>query len=216
MKFALERLTQPDIEPITLAEMKVSLRAFTQVTALDNDITSLIQGAREWVEDFTGRALIDQVWRLSLGDEVFPFGFTDENRVTPIYYGEWFPNNDGILLRKSPVIEITSFVTVGNDGAETEVDASSYELREPASKWPRLVGLNGGTWSGTRRVTFRAGFVNRLGSPTEGVERIPARFIHAMKLWVEAHYDRDEKMMEKLVEAAERLITPEVCELRIA
>lgn len=217
MRFALERVTSPDIECITLAQMKTHLREFSSVTDLDADITALIQGAREWVEDFTGRALIDQTWRLSLGEDLWPpHGFTDSNRATPIYYGEWFPNNDGIMLRKSPALAITSFATVGADGLETAVSASNYEIREANSKWPRLVGLNGGSWSGPLRVTFRAGYANRLGSPTEGVEKVPVRFIQAMKLWAEAHYNRDEKMMEKLVDAAERLITPERCELGIA
>lgn len=215
MKFALERVTQPAIEPITLAQMKTHLREFSSVTALDDDITALIQGAREWVEDFTGRALIDQTWRLSLGDEL-PYGFTDSNRVTPINYGEWFPNGDGIPLRKSPALAITSFATVGSDGVETVVSAASYEIREPNSKWPRLVGISGASWSGPLRITFRAGFANRLGSPTEGVEKIPARYIQAMKLWAEAHYNRDEKTMELLLDVAERLIKPERCELGMA
>lgn len=216
MRFALERVTEPEIEPITLAEMKVSLRAFTQVTALDSDITSLIQGAREWVEGFTGRALIDQKWRLSIGDDVWPFGITDTNTVTGINYGTWTPRADGILLRKSPAIAITSFATVNADGTETVVDPLTYEIRDAGSKWPRLVGLNGGTWSGEQRITFRAGFANRLGSPVEGAEKVPKRFIQAMKLWVEAHYDRDKDAMTLLLETAEKLITPERAELGLA
>lgn len=216
MRFLLERVTQPDIEPITLAQMKVSLRAFTQVTALDDDITALIQGAREWVEDFTGRALIDQKWRLTIAEEDWIQGYTDSNTVTPIYYGTWFPNAAGIFLRKSPVIEITSFATVDAAGVETVIATSAYEVREAASKWPRLVAVNGGPWSGPMRITFRAGFANRLGSPVEGVEKVPVRFKQAMKLWVEAHYDRDKDTMKLLLETAEKLITPERAELGLA
>ena len=34
---------------------------------------------------------------------------------------------------------------------------------------------------------------------------VPERFKQAMKLWVEAHYDRDEKMMQQLLDAAENI-----------
>lgn len=216
MKFLLERVTHPATEPITLAAMKTHLREFSSVTARDADITALVQGAREWVEDYTGRALIDQEWRLSIGQSDFNFAFTDTNPKTGIYYGDWFANAAGIMLRKSPALAITSFATVGADGAETVISPSLYEIREPNSKWPRLVGLNGATWSGEMRITFRAGYVNALGSPAEGVERIPVRFIQAMKLWAEAHYNRDEKTMQMLLDVAERLITPERCELGMA
>lgn len=217
MKFSLERVTQPELEPVTLAQMKVSLRGFSSVTSLDADITSLIQGAREWVEDYTGRALIDQKWRLNIGSHAWISSFTDSNAKTGINYGTWRPSADGILLRKSPAIAITSFATVGADGVETIVDPALYQLREAGSKWPRLVGLNGSTWSGAEmRIEFRAGYANRLGSPVEGAERVPARLIQAMKLWAEANYDRDEKAMALLLDTAERLARPERCDLQIA
>ena len=60
MNFVLERLTQPEMEVVTLAEMKRHLRLFSSVTDEDADITALIVAAREWVEDYTGRVLVDQ------------------------------------------------------------------------------------------------------------------------------------------------------------
>lgn len=215
-KFTLERVVQPAIEVITLAQMKTHLREYSSMTDRDAEISGLIQGAREWVEDYTGRALIDQAWRLSIGDSL-TLAFTDANKTSGIYYGDWFANANGIMLRKSPAIAITSFSTVNADGTETIIAPALYEIREAASKWPRLVGLNGATWSGEMRISFRAGYANLLGSPTpEGVEKIPARFIHAMKLWAEANYNRDEKTMALLLDTAERLICPERCELGMA
>ena len=70
MRYALERVSGPDIEPITLAEAKRHLGEFDDVTTRDDDVSGLIQAAREWVEDYTARALIDQTWRLTFGDGV--------------------------------------------------------------------------------------------------------------------------------------------------
>jgi len=53
-------VTAPALEPVTLAEAKDYLR----VDSSDEDalIQALIKAAREWVEHYTGRALISQTW----------------------------------------------------------------------------------------------------------------------------------------------------------
>lgn len=220
MIFTLERVTDPDIEPVTLAEMKTHLRCFDDISDEDSAITALIVGAREWVEDFTGRALIDQAWRLTINQQA---NSTSDfvGGVTPGtgYYCEAFQwqRQGEILLRKSPVLAVTAFASVDAAGAETAIASDSYELREADSKWPRIVGLNGATWTaGVLRITYRAGFADRTGSPQESAAVVPERFKQAMKLWVEAMYDRDEKMMSLLLDTAERLIKSERCDLSLA
>lgn len=227
-KFTLERLTQPEVEPVTLAEMKRHLRTFASVTDEDTDITNLIVAAREWVEDYTGRIMIDQSWRLTLMGRPGSFAGGDivsgtRDGALPVgyYSGLWTWSRYGeIPLRKSPVLAITAFKSVDVAGVETTVDPATYQLREADGKWPRVVALNGATWStwltGDLRITFRAGFADTVGSPGEGAEVVPVRFKQAIKLWVEANYDRDEKMMPILLETAECLIKPERAELQIA
>lgn len=213
MNFVLERITQPAIEPVTLAEAKLHLRAYSATTE-DAAITALITGGREWVEDYTGRALVDQTWRLTVSESAIPFSFTDLNTVTGIYIGVFTPNANSILLRKAPVLALVSVASVDSVGVETALDVADYEVMEPDSKWPRLVAS--GSWFGTMRIMFRAGFADRLGSPVEDASVVPERFKQAIKLWVEAMYDRDEKMMNTLLEAAQTIIKPERSELQIA
>jgi gp6-like head-tail connector protein len=214
MNFVLERVTQPDIEPVTLEEMRMHLRVFG--TDEDAMILGLIVSAREWVEDETGRALIDQSWRLTLSEDPWVYPNVVSDAVRGPNTGICYPLPDGgILLRKSPVIAITSVATVDSVGVETAVGAATYQVREADSKWPRLYRING-SWSGTMRIVFRAGFAERLGSPVEGVQMVPERFKQAIKLWVEAHFDRDEKMMPLLLDVAAQLVRPERSELQLA
>jgi hypothetical protein len=222
MYFTLERVTPPDGEPVDLASMKRHLRTFTSATDEDADITAHITAAREWVEDYTGRALLDQTWKLTLQGRPGSFaggdivGGTRDGRLPPgygYYFGLWMWSRSGeIMLRKAPVISITSFVTVDQAGVETAVDPATYQLREANSKWPRVVALNGSTWStwltGDMRITFRAGYADE--------DTIPIRFKQAIKLHAEANYDRDQGMMQKLLDAAEALIRPERSELQVA
>jgi hypothetical protein len=229
MNFLFERVTEPSIEPVTLAEMKRHLRAFMSVTDDDDDITNLIVAAREWVEDYTGRALIDQTWRLSLVNRSgYSVGGDRVSGYTPGLRGWWgqrdwdhWMRSGEIMLRKAPVIALTEFVSVDQASVETAVDPLSYELREPDSKWPRVVPLNGITWptSGVFagfRITFRAGFCDLTGSPKEDATVVPVRFKQAMKLWAEANYDRDPVMMPLLLNVAEQIVKPERADLSIA
>jgi hypothetical protein len=204
MRFILERTVDPAVEVFSVQEMKRALRAYEDQNDEDTDIANLIKGAREWVEHDTGRALISQTWRLTITDGVGAlYDAVQKPPPTGYYTGQTGPRVGEILLMRSPVQSITSFKTVDAAGDETTVDPATYELREADSKWPRLVGLDGTTWgTGTFRIVFTAGYATA---------KVPNRLRQAMKLWVEAMYDRDEKMMGRLLDTAEALISPERC-----
>ncbi len=109
------------------------------------------------------------------------------------------------------------------DGTETDVEfvgspeLAAYELREADSKWPRLVPLSGTSWTaGTFKIEFRAGYCNRTSDPAQSTDVIPVRLMQAMELHAEAMYDRDEKMMQILLDTAERLVKSECINLGFA
>lgn len=211
MRFVFERVSGPEVEPVDLAWMKRELDEFIDVTDRDDDITAKIQAAREWAEDYTGRALVDQTWRLSInlggiitGDDVRGY-----NIAGSYYTGRfnWASRVGEIMLRRSPVLAVTSFVSVDADGVETAIAADSYALREASSKYPRVVPKSNATWNTETemRVTFRAGFVDRTGSPVQAVSLVPQRFRQAMILHVRANYDDEHDLMK----AAENLLRTE-------
>ncbi len=218
MPYILERVTNPSIEPVTLAEFKTHLRTYSSVTNQDDQLNELLEVARQWVENKTARALIDQTWRLTIGSYRNAYADVDSDTVIGYYRGPFIPRDDGgILLRKSPLIAITSFVSVAADGTETTIDASTYELREGDSKWPKVVPLSGAIWQqGMMRIEYRAGFADLLGSPSGGAADVPSIFKIAIKLFAEAHYDKDKDMMEKLVKAAEDILSDESSDVQMA
>ena len=190
MNFLLERVLDPTSEPVTVAEAKTHMRV--EISDDDTYIETLITVAREWVEDYTGRALYDQIWRLTLTDG-FANPETDENTTTPIYTGAFTEGAKGVLLRKSPVLALVGIISVDSAGTETVLDTADYQLLEADSKWPRLKANTGSTFGGgTLKVTYRAGFADRTGSPTEGAERVPGLFKHAIKMLVAHYYENRE------------------------
>lgn len=206
--FSLARLTQPEIEPVTLDEMKKHLRAYTTITDEDDEISGLITMARAWYEQFTGRALIDQQWRQTIQNYGRPRGLLPGE--TQVGYTA---SNDEIVLRRSPVLAVLSVVAVDSAGTETEIEASAYRLTEATTKWPRIVPVSGFGGAFELRIDYRAGFADRLGSPTEGAEKVPTTAKQAIKLYAEAHYDRDPKTMQMLIDAAESVAKQESANL---
>lgn len=213
MRYVLERVSGPEIEPVTLAEAKLHLGEFDDVTTHDDEISELVTAAREWAEDFTGLAMIDQTWRITFGDSLSVDRVGEPSREC----ARSESRGTDVYLRRSPAIDIVSFKSVSAEGVETDVDAANYELREADGKWPRVVAKNGASWAtGEYRITFRAGYANRDVSPADGAEVVPARVKQAMKIWLEAHYDRDAAAMPGLVEAAKGLLKPLRADLGIA
>jgi uncharacterized phiE125 gp8 family phage protein len=68
---SVRRLTQPTVEPVTLAEAKGHLRV--DASTDDTYIASLIKAAREWCEEYLDRSLVYTQWQVKT--DFFPVEF---------------------------------------------------------------------------------------------------------------------------------------------
>lgn len=100
----LKVITPPAAEPLTLAETKLHLRV--DHTADDTLITALIATAREWVESYTGKSLVEQTREITLSS--WPYA--------------------PLRLHGGPVQEIESVKYTDKAGAEKTVAATVYYL----------------------------------------------------------------------------------------
>lgn len=203
--FILERIVDPSDEPVTLAELKKQMRTYASDVSEDDYITGLGVAAREWVESYTGRALLTQSWRLTIDNHRgwnWPIVL---DAVRGPYWGPFwgdffFPRTGEIRLRRAPAASVDKFVSIDPaTRAETAVPTNQYSLTEQNSKFPRIVPMNGANWSfGIFKVEFTAGF--------DDADLLPRKFKQAILLHAEAHYDRDPTMTEKLIAAAQSLV----------
>jgi uncharacterized phiE125 gp8 family phage protein len=101
--WALNLVTEPEEEPITLEQAKAHLR----VDFADDDdyINALITVAREITEQRTNRALITQTWEYILDD---------------------FPRGDDIKLRKPSLQSVTSVNYTDSSGIEHIMPTTDY------------------------------------------------------------------------------------------
>ena len=177
LKYSLKRTSEPQVEPITVAEAKKHLR----LSFGDDDsvIAAAITTARQAVERDTGRSLITQTWTLKLDN--------------------W--PKEGIALYHSPVQSVSSITFVDDAAATTTWTASEYEVHsngdpafiQPAWNydWPEIRGDYRGI-----TVTYVAGYGDTGSS-------IPQEFRSAMLLRTEMIYDGENS---QLADAYQRIV----------
>ena len=117
---SLVRVTDAATEPVTTAEAKAFLRVDSD--AEDTLIDAIITAARQRVEDYTGRALISQTWKLvqPTWPDARPFRTN------------WHPevSASAIELERSPLISVESVKYYPESGAAqaTLVAATYYHV----------------------------------------------------------------------------------------
>lgn len=141
----LKIVTRASVQPVSLEEVKAHLK----VDFDDDDdlIESFIEAAVEHAEDFTGRALVEQVWD---------------------YFLDEFPSG-AIELPKPPLISVDG-VFYQASGSEEQFDDASYVV-DLAGEPARISLIDGGSWptvseqSNAVRVRFTAGYADGDDSP---------------------------------------------------
>ena len=145
---SLVLVTEPDEEPITLAQAK----SFARVTITDDDadIDALILSARRHAETVTRRALVKQTWDLFL--DRFPAG------------------RRPIVIPKPPLRSVVKVDYVDDQGATQTWPSSQYEV-DAAAEPGCLRPVDGVSYPTTARqmnavaVRFEAGYDDAPGVP---------------------------------------------------
>ena len=166
-------ITDPTVEPLTLAEVKTHLHEDLSDASNDALITTLIQVTRQSAEHRTQRALMLQTLEQTL--DAFPSG--------------------AIVLEMPPVVDVTSVTYTAADGSTVVLSNTLYTLdaaREPARLVPSYLAE---CWPDTQdsiaavRVRYRAGYST---SATAAVAQaaVPAAIRQWMLLAIGDMYER--------------------------
>ncbi|MBV8061582.1 MAG: phage head-tail connector protein [Alphaproteobacteria bacterium] len=119
---AFNLVTPPAVEPVLLMDAKQQARIDT--TADDALVTSLITAARQWVENYIGRALITQTWQMTFDTwPVASLPFWDGEREGPVTA---FQNPGYVLLPRPPLLAVNSITYYDNSDNATVWDPSNY------------------------------------------------------------------------------------------
>lgn len=197
MKWAVEEITQPEVEPVSLEETKAHLR----VDGSDEDalISALIVAARQWAENEIGYVTVQRQLRLLL--DGWPASGVDT-----------------ITLPRSRLISIDSVEYVDRDGA-TQTWANTNYVADTASVEGRLLRAPGVAWPETRaqrqavRITYTAGWPDDGASPPDYAANVPQAIKQAILLMVGHWYEHREavnigNIVTPLEFAAKALLAP--------
>jgi hypothetical protein len=155
-------LTQPTVEPVSLAVAKQHLRV-----DFDNDdtyISALITAARQYVEKTTNRAIFNRSMLLTI--DYFPWpgwGGTTGNTGRDYYLANYY-RALCIRIPKPATVSVESLSYIANDGVTAiTIDPSNYVV-DTTSEPARISPRPGYTWPyqqnyipGQVRVQFTAG-----------------------------------------------------------
>jgi len=160
----LQLVTAPTVEPVDLAEAKIAVNYAESQSDKDEWFLPTIVAAREWAENFTGRAFLTQTWDLKL--DRFP---------------SW-----GIELPKPPLQSITSITYIDTDGVTQTLGVSLYTTSRPVGPYAMpgyVVPAYQQTWPSTRAVpdAVTVRFVCGYGT---GAQTVPQSIRLAMKLQI--------------------------------
>lgn len=125
-------ITPVAVEPITLAQARLQIKADDDVTVEDSLITAWITAAREVADQYTGRALAPQTLEMALPR--FPACL-----------------NEGIDLDMPPVASITSIKYTDTAGVEQTISNTAYALSTYGDS-RRVAPTYGNYWPTTQNI----------------------------------------------------------------
>jgi uncharacterized phiE125 gp8 family phage protein len=163
----LKLITPPAAEPVSLSEAKEHLR----ITGTDEDalITTFIEAAREYCEEYQNRAYITQTWDLSLDE---------------------FPDSP-YSLPKPPLQSISSIKYYDQDGTEDEFNASNY-LVDTASVKGRVSLAYGKSWPSVGLQPMNGVIIQFIAGYGDAGSDVPERIRNAIKVLVGQIYENRE------------------------
>lgn len=163
----LKRTVEPTGTPVSLTQAKLHCRI--DHSEEDDLLIGLIAAAVSMVEDYCGRALMEQTWRLTLDE------FADR-----------------IVLPRGPVQSITQFTHLDSEGNTQAVASDLYKLDldadpqvvllEPQQQWPGVGG-----YAVPISITYVAGYAE--------AENVPAAIRQAILMLVANWYSNRETLL---------------------
>jgi uncharacterized phiE125 gp8 family phage protein len=174
--WALHRIVEPAVEPLTVEEAKVQCEIDADITDRDELLARYIKAAREHAEEYTRRTFVESTWRLTA--KAWPYDLVED------YCGDY-----GIVLPKGPILGIVEISYLNSEGTRTYLTTDDWLLEEDEP--PRILPAYNTTWpsaryvSGSIEITYRAGYPS-AGSPVDA-ENVPAMAKQAIAMLV-AHW----------------------------
>ena len=164
MPLSYRQLSQPTIEPVTLAQAKTHLRIDDTFTDDDAYVSALIMAARQYIEAYAHRAIFNRRVLLTLDYFPWPGWGSTTGSTAHDYFMHWYYRGLTIRLPLPGTVSVESLSYINNDGETvTTIDPKNYTV-DTTSEPARISPTPGYTWPyqqnyipGQVRVQYTAG-----------------------------------------------------------
>lgn len=167
-------VTEPSVEPVTLAELKTYLRGISHTTH-DAILNNLITQARTYLEMVMGRAFVQQ--------------------TRAVYFKSW-PAKE-FVVPYPPLQSVTSIIYTDVDGTATTWASDEYVVDIVSAPGRVVLGYNESWPTATLHheeypiaITYVCGYEPTEDSPADYRTNVPEMIKTAIKAYCEIHYDR--------------------------
>jgi hypothetical protein len=173
-------VTGPAVEPVTANELCAHLEIDASVTRNQTDAAELITDARTMVEEYTGLALINQSWRLTLDN--WPAGREAWwDGVRQMAAQELYTiAQSSLSLPRYPLVSITSCTVYDEASNAAAVNVASVFDVDAYSKPGRLTLKRGAVWPVALRASNAIEIVYLAGHGTSAAS-VPGPLKRAVK-----------------------------------
>jgi uncharacterized phiE125 gp8 family phage protein len=167
-RYALERLTQPSEEPVSLEQARFNCSI--EDSESDEALVQLVRQAREYCEERTDAALMACQWKMVF--DRFPVSMA------------W------LTLPRWPLVRVDTLQYVASDGTLATITTDNIVVRKDSHGRGRIALIDWADWPTTRntpdavRITFTAGY--------EAPEDVPSTWQRAMLMLVTWWFEQRE------------------------
>lgn len=164
----LIQISEPGLEPVTVAQAKLHLRVDADMTTDDTLIAMLIGAARRYAEMYCNRSFITQQWRLVL--DSFP---GPSMMGIPFGVPYSLPGH-AILLERGRVQSVDGIGYTAMDGTEAVMPATDW-VSDRSGPLARVTPRFGKIWPislpqiGAVKIDFTAGYGDSADQVPEGI-----------------------------------------------
>lgn len=169
----LKLKTAPTVEPVTLTEVKAQLRI--DGTDEDTYLELLISAARDYIEQYTARALLNQTW----------YAYLDKFPTT----------REVIYLPKSPLSSVSSIKYTDNDGVTQTWGSSNYVVDAQTSSPARISLAYNTAWPTSVRPQANAVVIEFVAGYGATAASLPAGIRQAALILIAHWYENREAVV---------------------
>ena len=191
----LKIITQSNILPVTVTELKQTLRIDPDNFDQDAELSMMLKSSIKTLEEYTGRSFITKTYDLAL--DTIPY-YQGDRLIEGFSTGAFMDNTaNEIVFPKSPLVSVASFKYYNDSDVESTFASSNYYV-DNHSEPPRLVLRRSQTFPDVVSLRVANAFIIRFDAGYGAAAKdVPETIKQAINLYTSHLYENRELFIQQ-------------------